>query len=156
MTPYFVGLAPTKLGVLRSIAMSYLQKPVWGSLLLVLMSTGAMAAPGEDPIVLTKPTEHLLLPMANNAAPGRLDSTAGIPSNVKAKITRLEAKSFSSNTDGMYTDADVTSTVTTGQQKKTCVQDVGSNTNTTGAMRFGPGNKPQIVVLRGDLVNICN
>ena len=42
--------------------------------------------------------------------------------------------------------------------QKTCVQEVGSNTvsaNTTGSAKYGPNQAPQVVVLRGDLVNIC-
>lgn len=122
-----------------------------------LASLATWAAPGEDPIVLTKPVEHLQLPM-NNGVPSAANTTGDLPTNVKAKIARLEAKSFSDMTDGIYTDADIKATVTAGTQKKSCIQDVGSNTSTAsgGFQRFGPGNKQQIVVLRGDLVNICN
>ena len=122
-----------------------------------LAPMAAWAAPGEDPIVLTKPVEHLQLPINTGAAPAA-NSTGDLPTNVKAKIARLEAKAFSDTTDGIYTDADIKATVTAGAQKKSCTQDVGSNTSTasSGFQRFGPGNKQQIVVLRGDMVNICN
>jgi hypothetical protein len=42
--------------------------------------------------------------------------------------------------------------------QKTCVQEVGSNTlsgSAAGASRYGPNPAAQVVVLRGDLVNIC-
>ncbi|MEG0921102.1 MAG: hypothetical protein RSD57_15785 [Comamonas sp.] len=123
----------------------------------VLAPLISWAAPGEDPIVLTKPVEHLQLPM-NNGPTAAASATGGMPTNVKAKIARLEAKAFSDMTDGIYTDADIKATTTAGTQKKSCIQDVGSNTSTasSGFQRFGPGSKQQIVVLRGDLVNICN
>ena len=121
-----------------------------------LLAAGpSYAAPGEDPIELTVPVAHLQLPMGNAKASVAADS-GGLPSNVKAKIARLEAKAFSDNSEGIATDADIKSTIAASGQKKACIQDVGSNTTTNGAQRFGPGNKQQIVVLRGDLVNICN
>ena len=130
--------------------------PLYALTLLGLGAT-AWAAPGEDPILLTKPAQYLQLPIASGGASSNPDSAGGLPSNVKAKIARLEAKSFSAMADSIYTDADIQATVTAGQQKKTCIQDVGSNTSSNGALRYGPGNsKQQIVVLRGDLVNICN
>ncbi len=122
---------------------------------LLLAAGPGHAAPGEDPIELTLPVTHLQLPTANTKA-SVADNSGDLPSNVKAKIARLEAKAFSDNSAGIATDADVRSTITASGQKKACIQDVGSNTSTTGAQRFGPGNKQQIVVLRGDLVNICN
>jgi hypothetical protein len=42
--------------------------------------------------------------------------------------------------------------------QKTCVQEVGSNTvasGTANTARYGTAAAPQVVVLRGDLVNIC-
>lgn len=123
---------------------------------ITLMVTAPIhAAPGEDPIVLTNPVAHLQLPMGDSRV-SVPENTGDLPSNVKAKIARLEAKAFSDVTTGISTDADIKSTVTASGQKKACIQDVGSNTSTNGAQRFGPGNKQQIVVLRGDMVNICN
>ena len=126
------------------------------STLVVALPVIGWAAPGEDPIVLTKPVENLQLPI-NTGNIASASNTGDMPTNVKAKIARLEAKAFSDNTDGVFTDADIRSTVTAGAQKKSCTQDVGSNSSTGSAQRYGPGNnKQQIVVLRGDLVNICN
>ena len=129
---------------------------ILGSLSLMLASATCMAAPGEDTIVLMKQVEHLQLPAGSGSTTSNTPTTAQRPSNVKAKIARLEAKVFSTIADGITTDADIKTTITAGTQRKSCVQDVGSNTTTTGAQRFGPGNTQQIVVLRGDLVNICN
>lgn len=42
--------------------------------------------------------------------------------------------------------------------QKTCVQEVGSNTlssSSASTLRYGSNQAPQVVVLRGDLVNIC-
>ena len=133
--------------------MSYPIPHMLGVALGLLAGGSAFAAPGEDPIVLTTPVSYLQLPM-NNAKSAPPDNAGGLPSNVKAKIVRLEAKAYSDSSEGISTDADVRTTVTGNGQQKSCVQDVGSNT-TNGAQRFGPGNKQQIVVLRGDLVNIC-
>ena len=134
--------------------MSYPIPLMLGLALGLLAEGSAFAAPGEDPIVLTTPVSYLQLPM-NNAKSAAPDNAGGLPSNVKAKIVRLEAKAYSDSSEGISTDADVRTTVTGNGQQKSCVQDVGSNTTTNGAQRFGPGNKQQIVVLRGDLVNIC-
>ena len=114
------------------------------------------AAPGEDPIVLSKPVDHLQLPMGAAAPSKGLDGTDGLPSNVQAKIARFEAKSFSDATAGIFTDADIKTATSSDLKGKTCIQDVGSNTSTNSPLRYGPGNnQQQIVVLRGDLVNIC-
>lgn len=125
---------------------------------LVVWSMGfAYAAPGEDPIVLSRPVDHLQLPMAAAAGSQPLDGVNGLPSNVHAKIARLEAKALSDSTEGIYTDADIKAATSSNLKSKTCIQDVGSNTSTTaGGPRYGPGNtQQQIVVLRGDMVNIC-
>ena len=123
---------------------------------LWVLSTSAMAAPGEDPILLTKAVSPMQLPMGSNGASSSTPNAAQLPRSVKAKIARLEAKVFSDMSGGIYTDADIKTTVTAGTQRKSCTQDVGSNTATSGPQRFGPGQQQQIVVLRGDLVNICN
>ncbi|MGE8319405.1 MAG: hypothetical protein ACN6O3_11725 [Comamonas sp.] len=128
------------------------------TVLLPLLALGigaAQAAPGEDPVVLSKPVDHLQLPMAQPGPSQGLDGVNGLPANVQAKIARLEAKALSDSTSGIYTDADIKTTVTGNQQNKTCIQDVGSNSSLNSPVRYGPGNQQQIVVLRGDLVNIC-
>jgi len=114
-----------------------------------------MAAPGEDTIQLQNPVEHLQLPMGSTTKPQGLGSDSdGVPMHLRAKIARYEAQTFNDQTSGIYTDGDVNRIVGAQANRKTCIQDVGSNTNATGATRTGNGQQ-QIVVLRGDLVNIC-
>jgi len=114
-----------------------------------------VAAPGEDTIQLQNPVEHLQLPMGSNTKPQGLGSDSdGVPMHLRAKIARYEAQTFNDQTSGIYTDGDVNRIVGAQANRKTCIQDVGSNTNTTGTTRTGTGQQ-QIVVLRGDLVNIC-
>lgn len=114
-----------------------------------------VAAPGEDTIQLQNPVEHLQLPMGSAAKPQGLGSDSdGVPIHLRAKIARYEAQTFNDQTDGIYTDGDVNRIVGAQANRKTCIQDVGSNTNPTGTARTGAGQQ-QIVVLRGDLVNIC-
>ncbi|MDH1700677.1 hypothetical protein [Comamonas terrigena] len=114
-----------------------------------------VAAPGEDTIQLQNPVEHLQLPMGSNTKPqGLSNDSDGVPMHLRAKIARYEAQTFNDQTSGIYTDGDVNRIVSAQANRKTCIQDVGSNTNATGAARTGTGQQ-QIVVLRGDLVNIC-
>lgn len=114
-----------------------------------------VAAPGEDTIQLQNPVEHLQLPMGSAAKPQGLGNDSdGVPIHLRAKIARYEAQTFNDQTDGIYTDGDVNRIVGAQANRKTCIQDVGSNTNPTGTARTGAGQQ-QIVVLRGDLVNIC-
>lgn len=120
------------------------------AVIATLLASPSWSAPGEDPIQLQKPVEYLQLPIGNTPKSQGLDTAADIPTALKAKIVRYEAKSFTDRTDGIYTDANVTSTVTTQANQKTCIQDVGSN---VGSQVGAP--KDQIVVLRGDLINVC-
>lgn len=119
---------------------------------LYLVAPASWSAPGEDNIQLQNPVEHLQLPIGGARASKGLDQEGdGIPSSLKAKIVRYEAKTFSDQKDGIYTDGDVNRIVETQANRKTCIQDVGSNV----AAPTGVGGRDQIVVLRGDLVNIC-
>lgn len=75
-------------------------------------------------------------------------------------MTRYVAKAFSANTTGITTEKDVVHAVDTQGAKVVCSQSVGSNVASAGAAGAagGPGIKTsgdQVVVLRGDLVNIC-
>lgn len=120
---------------------------VWG-----LAASLGTAAPGEDTIQLSNPVEHLQLPIGGAAPSKGLDVEGGeIPANLKAKIVRYEAKTFNEQKEGIYTDGDVNRIVSTQANRKTCIQDVGSNVGS----QAGTGNRDQIVVLRGDLINVC-
>lgn len=115
-------------------------------------------APGEDPVVLTQKFSVQMQPVG--AAPGStgLDNANAMPSWLRARIARYEAKAFSDDTGSVLTQNDVVTTANAQGMQKTCVQEVGSNTVSSGAAgagKYGPNQAPQVVVLRGDLVNIC-
>lgn len=132
-------------------------------LVLGLLSVGifsselvlAQIRPGEDPVTLTKRVSTMQLPDGGVVKSKPLDS-AEMPASLRAKVARFEAKSKSGETTGFSSDKDVTRKSSSDGFKKTCIQDVGSNTATTSQPgRPGQANNQQIVVLRGDLVNIC-
>jgi hypothetical protein len=113
-------------------------------------------APGEDPVILNKRVTVQMLPIGGGKPSSPMQNGVDMPAWLKAKVARYEAKFNSEQTAGMATDADVTRTASSDGFKKTCVQEVGSNTaaTTPNGGRVSPNNQ-QIVVLRGDLVNIC-
>ena len=116
-------------------------------------------APGEDPVVLTKKISVQMQPLGAGATSTGLDNVNSMPSWLRARIARYEAKAMSSDTQDVLTNNDAVTTANAEGMQKTCVQEVGSNTvaggNATGSSKYGPGQAPQVVVLRGDLVNIC-
>ncbi|WP_159916186.1 hypothetical protein [Pantoea sp. 18069] len=127
----------------------------WGLLLLAAIAAPAAAAPGEDPLVLTTPVEHLSMPWAPAAPSKGLETEDGIPSAIQAKVARYLAKSMSANAEGIQTDADAITTNATQGLRRSCTQEIASNTD-AAAGRYGPNTSPaQIVVLRGDLINAC-
>lgn len=116
-------------------------------------------APGEDPVVLKNKLVVQMMPTGGATMSGNLDGSPSMPSWLRARIARFEAKAFSSDTTGLLTDNDVVTTAAAQGMKKTCVQEIGSSTvssSSGGFNRYGPQSAPQVVVLRGDLVNICN
>lgn len=138
---------------------------IFPRLILTLCGAGglslfsALAAPGEDLLILSNPVEHLSLPGPPAPKSGNLLGSTEMPAWMKARVTRYEAKAFSASADdgSMVTDSDTVNTANAIGLRKTCVQEVGSNTTNASINfnRYGPGNQQQIVVLRGDLVNIC-
>ena len=127
--------------------------------LLAWLALGApplhAAAPGEDPVVLSKPVDYLRLPTAKQQTSSGLDTVTDIPINVKAKIARYEAMSMT-NAPGISTEANVVTTTTTSStgMQRTCTQDLASNTNASAFNRYGPQTKDQVGVLKGDLINV--
>lgn len=116
-------------------------------------SAQATSAPGEDPLVLNGRVEHLNMPWAPPPPSKGLDTLAEMPIAIQAKVTRYLAKSMSGDTEGIHTDADVITTTATQGMRRSCTQEIASNTATG---RNGTINAaPQIVVLRGDLINAC-
>ena len=115
-------------------------------------------APGEDPVTLRGHLSVAMQPTGPAPRSGNMDVDPGIPSWMRARITRYEARAFSANPgNDILTDNDVVTTTNAEGMKKTCVQEVGSSTvsATSPGMKYGPNQRDQVVVLRGDLVNIC-
>ncbi len=117
----------------------------------------AQPAPGEDPMVLNQRLQRTMVPLQTGVQPVQ-SSIQELPAWMDAKLARFQAKAFATDTSGVLTDEDVITRTTREGVRKVCVQDIASNStaNTgSGAQRFGPKPDAQIVVLRGDLVNIC-
>ncbi|MBP6598113.1 MAG: hypothetical protein KA216_01525 [Giesbergeria sp.] len=115
-------------------------------------------APGEDPVILGKKLIIQMMPTGQAPTSGNIDPMTGMPSWLRARVARYEAKAFSADTAGILTNNDVVTTANAEGMQKTCVQEVGSNTlsgSSASTLRYGPNQAPQVVVLRGDLVNIC-
>ncbi|MFM8575726.1 MAG: hypothetical protein ACKOBF_07600 [Limnohabitans sp.] len=126
------------------------------TLTAVASACHAQPAPGEDPVLLQGRVSYNMLPLNNAMKSSVMMPEIQTPSWMQAKLARLQAKAFSADTTGILTDADVTTSQNTIGLRKTCVQDVGSITQSgVGSGKYGPQNDPQVVVLRGDLVNIC-
>lgn len=113
----------------------------------------ATGAPGEDPLVLNGRVDHLNMPWAAAAPSKGLETLGEMPVALQAKVTRYLAKAMSGNTEGIHTDADVITTTATQGVRRTCTQEIASNTATGN--NGVTSNAPQIVVLRGDLINAC-
>lgn len=122
------------------------------------LGAGAQGVPGEDPVRLSAPVRYMNLPTAASTGSGQINPNPEMPAWMKAKVARYEAKSFSAtaNDGTIQTGNDVVNTANAQGLSKTCVQEVGSVTTTSSsAVRSATGGQPQIVVLRGDLVNVC-
>jgi hypothetical protein len=117
----------------------------------------AQSAPGEDPINLQSRVSYQMLPLGGAPKSSSINFSTDIPAWQKARIARYEAKAFSGNKGDILTEKDVVNTATSDGFKTTCTQSIGSTAAPTG-ITTGAGVKPtqQVVVLRGDLVNICN
>lgn len=137
------------------------------SLMLVLsmpwgVSNAAEApasAPGEDTIVLNAQVQFMGGMGASGARSKPLEAAGELPAWMRARIARYTAKAYSGQADdgSIYTDNDVVTRSNAAGFKKTCVQEVGSNTiESKPGSPSGSLKGDQIVVLRGDLVNICN
>ena len=125
----------------------------WG----LSLNSIAQTVQGEDPVSLHQRVQSNMLPW-NNATPVNLQQNQEMPAWLDAKLARFQAKAFSANTDGVLTDDQVRTSVTQDGLRKTCIQDIGSSVSPGGQQpfsRYGPKPETQVVVLRGDLVNIC-
>lgn len=126
-----------------------------GKLIAVMLAsatTCALAAPGEDPVQILGKVNYLQIPTAPRSVSGSIVYKTGMPDYAKAKIAHYVAKSFSADTSGISTEKDVVSSVqTNGMGGVTCVQTVQPTAPAAGAAM----GQDQVVVIRGDLVNIC-
>ena len=122
-------------------------------------ATPLLAGPWEDPISLDRPVHYLKLPNYATQKSTTLQKADGMPASLRAKVARYQAKAKSAmNGDGtIYTEKDVISKSSGNALHRTCVQEVASNTyaTTPGAPVAKKGQGDQIVVLRGDVINIC-
>ena len=115
----------------------------------------AQNAPGEDPVILTKRI-GLQMQLDGGVARSKPLDNGEMPASMRAKVARYEAKANSGAAPGISTDADVVRETTSDGFQKTCVQAVGSTTTAAGpGGKVINGNNQQVVVLKGDLVNIC-
>lgn len=126
-------------------------------LLLTPILAKAQLAPGEDPVYLKEKVVVNMLPLNNTMRSTPLLNSTGIPAWMDARIARFEAKAYSIDTTGIFTDSDVKTTTIMDGVRKTCIQDVGSSITaaSNSAGKFGAMPQDQIVVLKGDLINIC-
>ena len=108
---------------------------------LLLAAGGTQAGPGEDPVTITSKVVFTLGPMAPTIKSTDINYNRGIPDDVQAKIARYSAQAHTSNSTGIATERDV-------------VQSVRTNGTPGGGSVSVSGD--QIVVLRGDMINICN
>ncbi len=115
----------------------------------------AWAAPGEDPVVLDKKVNVQMQPLPSAPRSGYINHDTGLPAWQQARLTRYVAKAFSGDTTGIVTEKDVVNAVNTQGSKVVCSQSVGSNFGTAASGGTGKPGADQVVVLRGDLVNIC-
>jgi len=119
---------------------------------LSLAMAGAHAAPGEDTVTISNKVSYLQMPTAAVTRSSAIQYRRDIPDDTAAKVSRYTAKAFSGNVGEIKTERDVVQSVKTNGLQTTCYQSVGSTSG--AAPQFG--SSEQIVVLRGDLINICN
>lgn len=120
---------------------------------LLSFSAFAQHGPGEDPVVLEQKINIQMLPFGASPRSGYIAPPAEMPDWQRARISRYEAKSFSGDPGDILTNKDVVSTKSSNGLKTTCTQSIGSTAPQTTA---AGAPREQVVVLRGDLVNICN
>jgi hypothetical protein len=143
----------------QRLSMQSYQHPGWWVLtasVFLASQTMAQRAPGEDPVKLDSKVVHTGSPFGNSPKSGGLDGNSEMPAWLKAKVARYEAKSFSASADDgtLLTDKDLNTSTSSNTMRRSCTQDLGSTQAPSRPTRAG-GNNQQIVVLRGDVVNIC-
>ncbi|WP_028603133.1 hypothetical protein [Ottowia thiooxydans] len=125
-----------------------------GALLIFAVTAFAQNAPGEDPVLIQSRVTYQMAPNPIITKSTSMNMQTGMSGADQAKIARYTAMAYSA-TPGVLTDKDVVNTVHTNGLSTTCTQSVASNIAppSGGASVMAA---PQVVVLRGDLVNVCN
>lgn len=112
----------------------------------------AQGAPGEDPVHIGSRVSYLQMPTAPRSVSSGIVYRTGMPDDAKAKIAHYVARSYSADTGNVKTNKDVVSSVQTNSMgATTCVQSIQPSAPQPG----GSMGQDQVVVIRGDLVNIC-
>ncbi|EWS64830.1 hypothetical protein Y695_01925 [Hydrogenophaga sp. T4] len=119
----------------------------------------AHSAPGEDTIQLNGPVKYVAMPGAPRQQSAGMDGPTDIPAWMRARINRYVAKAFSATARWIHLhrqrcgddgpDRRLAKNLRSGSriQHRSRWRQLGS--------RYGPQAQDQVVVLRGDLVNVC-
>jgi hypothetical protein len=127
---------------------------VAGGALLANALPALAQVPGEDPLILQRKQTVQMLPLGSAPKSIAPSLNTDMPAWQRAKVARYEAKAFNLDTGAVQTGEDVINTAKSDGFKTTCTQSIASTAVPKGStLKSGT---EQIVVLRGDLVNICN
>lgn len=119
--------------------------------LYAIASAAHAQVPGEDTVPLQRGLLIQMQPLPGPAQSRAPNLANSMPDWMRARMSRYEAKAWSENSGTVMTERDVINTVDTQGLKSTCTQSVGSTVVPKGSTI----TKDTVVVLRGDLVNIC-
>lgn len=124
--------------------------------LLSAQGAALAQAPGQDAIVLATPPSVATGSGSPERAGKGLEARQDMAMSLKAKIARYTALSMSKGEGNKATQTIEQRAESVGFNK-TCVQDIASNPDSAGLSsgRFGPRAQDQVVVLRGDFINVC-
>ncbi|MFT3776777.1 MAG: hypothetical protein QM772_00630 [Ottowia sp.] len=109
-------------------------------------------------MTITNKVNYLQMPTSVAARSSSIQYRRDMPDDTAAKVSRYTAKAFSGDVGNIKTERDVVQSVKTNGLQTTCYQSVGSIGAPSSANGGGASlaSNEQIVVLRGDLINICN
>lgn len=133
---------------------SIFQVAAVGSVLFLGAAVCAQNAPGEDPVQINSKVTYQMAPNPIVRPSTDINMRTGLSGSDQAKITRYTAMAYTSQ-PGVLTEKDVVTSVKTSGMYTTCIQAVGSSIEAPTGGAAVMGNQ-QVVVLRGDFVNICH
>lgn len=133
---------------------SILQALVLEVLFIFGAAANAQNVPGEDPVQIKSQVTYQMAPNPIIKKSTDINMKTGLSGADQAKLTRYTAMAYSAKPN-VLTDKDVVSSVSTKGLYTTCVQSVGSTTAPASGAASVLATQ-QVVVLRGDLVNVCN